>query len=285
MAEKPVCGLVLSGGGGRGAYECGVYKGLYEHGLEPDILVGTSIGAINAAAIVAGASPEDLERMWLEMDTRRVHKRRWDLWNFFRWRNLLDHSPWERTLLEHIDFSRIPASPKKLYVTAVDVEAGELRVFTNQDITVRHILASCSIPVVYPWTRIGDATYWDGGTMANTPLGPAIDAGAEEIYIVLLSQIGARKLTVPRNLLEGASLAFELAILASFKMALKQLEYINTLCEHGLDTRGHRIVRYHLIAPSKPLGLDLILRYERDQIRELIELGYKDAKRVLEGCG
>jgi hypothetical protein len=82
--------------------------------------------------------------------------------------------------------------------------------------------------------------------MANTPLGPAIDAGAEEIYVVLLSQIGARKLTVPRNLLEGASLAFELAILASFKMALKQ--------------------------------------YEQDQIRQLIELGCEDAKQVLEGC-
>ena len=284
MAEKPVCGLVLSGGGGRGAYECGVYKGLCECGIQPDILVGTSIGAINAAAIVAGASPEDLERMWLAMDTRRVHKRRWDFWNFFRWRNLLDHSPWERTLLEHIDFDRIPESPKKLLVTAVDVEAGELRVFTNQDITVRHVLASCSIPVVYPWTQIDDVTYWDGGTMANTPLGPAIDAGAEEIYVVLLSQIGARKLAMPRNLLEGASLAFELAVLASFKMALKQLEYINALCEHGLDDGRHRIVHYHLIAPSKPLALDLILRYEQDQIRQLIELGYEDAKRVLEGC-
>jgi len=282
MAEKPVCGLVLSGGGGRGAYECGVYKSLHEHGIEPEILVGTSIGAINAAAIVAGASPDDLERMWLAMDTRRVHKRRWDFWNVFRWRNLLDHSPWERTLLEHIDFSRIPASPKKLRVTAVDVEAGELRVFSNQDITAKHILASCSIPVIYPSTQIDDVAYWDGGTMANTPLGPAIDAGAEEIYIVLLSQIGARKLSVPRNLLEATCLTFELAVLASFKMALKQLKYINTLCEHGLDTGDHRIVHYHLIAPSQPLGLDLILRYERDQIRQLIKLGYADTKRVLE---
>lgn len=160
---------------------------------------------------------------------------------------------------------------------------GELRVFTNQDITAKHILASCSIPVIYPWTRIDGVTYWDGGTMANTPLGPAIDAGAEKIYVVLLSQIGASKLPAPRNLLEGASLAFELAVLASFKMALKQLEYINALCEHGLDDGRHHIVQYHLIAPSKPLGLDLILRYERDQIRELIELGYEDAKRVLEG--
>jgi len=282
MAEKPVCGLVLSGGGGRGAYECGVYRGLYEHGIEPQILVGTSIGAINAAAIVAGASPDDLERMWLAMDTRRVHKSRWDFWNFFRWRNLLDHSPWERTLLEHIDFSRIPESPKKLRVTAVDVEAGELRVFSNRDITAKHVLASCSIPVIYPSTQIDHVTYWDGGTMANTPLGPAIDAGAEEIYIVLLSQIGARKLSVPRNLLEGACLAFELAVLASFKMALKQLRYINTLCEHGLDTGDHRIVHYHLIAPSQPLGLDLILRYEQAQIRQLIKLGYEDTKRVLE---
>jgi NTE family protein len=167
----------------------------------------------------------------------------------------------------------------------VDVEAGELRVFSNRDITAKHILASCSIPVIYPWTQIDDAVYWDGGTMANTPLGPAIDAGAEEIYIVLLSQIGARKIPAPRNLLEGTCLTFELATLASFKMALKQLEYINTLCEHGLDGGNHHIVYYHLIAPSQPLGLDLILRYERDQIRQLIKLGYEDTKRILEEVG
>jgi hypothetical protein len=52
----------------------------------------------------------------------------------------------------------------------------------------------------------------------------------------------------------------------------------------GWGWAGSVCVHYHLIAPSKPLGLDLILRYEQDQIRQLIELGYEDAKQVLEGC-
>jgi len=274
--------LVLSGGGGRGAYQCGVYKYLEEEGIEPDILAGTSIGAINAAAIVSGVTASRLEEMWLSLENRFVHRFRRDFWNIFRWQSILTTSPLERTLLRFIDFDRIRTSPKELRITAVEVETGELRVFTNEEITVKHLLASASIPVIYPWTRIGSSIYWDGGTMANTPLAPAIDAGADEIFVVLLSPIGARRIPPPRNLAEGASLAFELALLASFLMDLKQLERINQLCRAGLDTT-HRVIDCHIIAPSEPVGLDLILRYEKEETKRLIEMGYRDARRVLEG--
>ncbi len=72
--EKPVRALVLSGGGGRGAYQCGVYKYMEEAGLIPDILVGTSIGAINAAAIASGKTARDLEAAWLSTRTRDIQR-------------------------------------------------------------------------------------------------------------------------------------------------------------------------------------------------------------------
>ncbi len=278
--NSPLRGLVLSGGGGRGAYQCGVYKYLEEKGLEPDILVGTSIGAINATAIASGMSAEELEEMWLSMNTGKVHRYRLDFWRLFNWRNILSTSPWEKTLQEQIDFGRIATSPKRLCITAVDIETGHLKVFTNKEITVKHLLASCSIPVIYPWTRIGHSTYWDGGTMANTPLSPAIDEGAEEIYIVLLSPTGTKRMAPPRNIVEGLSLAFELSLLASFQADLKHLYTINKMCELGVDP-DHRYITCHLIAPSQPVGLDLILRYERRHIQELIDLGYRDAQSVL----
>lgn len=267
--------LVLSGGGGRGAYECGVYKYLEEAGLEPTVLVGTSIGAVNAAAIASGLSAAELERMWLSMLTRHVHR----FWRIRPWRGLYDTSPWAKTLVRHIDFNALNTTDRWLLITATDLEAGRLRIFDNREMEIRveHILASCSIPVVYPWTEVGGARYWDGAVMANTPLAPAIDAGADEIYVVLLSPIGARRMELPRRPWHAIALAFELALLATFENDRKQLETVNQLVRAQLDTR-HREVRCEVIAPSEPVGLDLILKYDPKQIRRLIDLGYEDAR-------
>src|SRR5512136_1800362 len=76
--------LVLSGGGGRGAYHVGVIEALVEHGwmqdgVGPDIIAGTSIGAINAAALASGLSVSKLKRRWLEMRTENVHQLSGDL--------------------------------------------------------------------------------------------------------------------------------------------------------------------------------------------------------------
>ena len=74
MKNKNTRALVLSGGGGRGAYECGVYKYLEEIDLLPDILVGTSIGAINAASIASGRSAAELGAAWLATRTKDVQR-------------------------------------------------------------------------------------------------------------------------------------------------------------------------------------------------------------------
>src|SRR5689334_2801382 len=157
---KKIQGLVLSGGGGRGAYQVGVYKYLEEAGLEPEIIVGTSIGAVNGALLAMGQTARDLEQIWLGLQTRDVHR--------------LSLSALEGTLNRLVDFPKVAASPKKLMITATEVETGQLRVFKNAEITAQHIVASCSIPVVYPWTRIGNHHYWDGAVLAETPLAPAI---------------------------------------------------------------------------------------------------------------
>ena len=83
-------------------------------------------------------------------------------------------------------------------MTATEVATGHLHVFGNSEdiypsrmvaepIDLDHIVASCSIPIVYPATQLHDTLYWDGATVANTPLGPAIDAGAEEIVVVIMT--------------------------------------------------------------------------------------------------
>ncbi|HHS97192.1 MAG TPA: patatin-like phospholipase family protein [Chloroflexi bacterium] len=279
MADTPKRALVLSGGGGRGAYECGVYKYLEEIGWEPDILVGTSIGAVNAASIASGKEARDLERAWLETRTRDIQR----FWRLRPWRSIYDTTPWRRTLYRFIDFDRLAQTEKRVLITATEIESGDLRVFDNREVvlTPDHILASCSIPVVYPWTRVGDAHYWDGAVMANTPLRLAVDAGAEELVVVLLSPVGVRRIPVPRQPWEALAVVLDMALCATFEHDLRQLERVNRLVRAGLDP-DHREVRCWVITPSRYPGLSRILRYDPEVSRELIDLGYADARSALE---
>jgi NTE family protein len=277
--NQPKRALVLSGGGGRGAYECGVYKYLEEAGLDVDILVGTSIGAITAAAIASGRSAAELEAAWLQTRSR-------DIQRFLRlrpWRSIFDTTPWYRTLRRFIDFNRLAETDKHLLITATEVEGGALHVFDNRQIAITpaHIIASCSVPLVYPWTRVGRSHFWDGAVMANTPLASAIDAGADEVLVVLLSPVGARRIQLPRWPWDAIAVMLDMFLIATFENDIKQLERVNKLVMAGMDS-GHRQVRCHVIAPQEAMSALRIFHYDPAVSKGLIEQGYQDARRVLE---
>ena len=271
--------LVLSGGGGRGAYACGVYKYLEEIGWIPDILVGTSIGALNAAAIASGKNAADLERLWMETRTRDMQR----FWRFRPWDSLYDTTPWRRTLHRFIDFDRLNRSGQQVLIAATSVEDGDLHIFDNRKIalTPDHVIASSSIPVVYPWTRIGDTHYWDGAVMANTPMGVAANAGAEEIVVVLLSSVGERRKTPPRRPWDALAVVLDMALSATFEFDFKQLRMINQMVEAGVDKK-HRVIDAHLVVPSQDTSVMRIVRYDPQVSGTLIEMGYGDARRTLE---
>jgi len=165
---------------------------------------------------------------------------------------------------------------------ATDIRRRRAIVFRNEEITVKHILASCSIPVVYPWADIDSAIFWDGAVVANTPLRPAIDEGADEVYVVLLSPAGARELPPPPSLLDAAAHAFDMALLASFEVDLKLLEKVNRRVREGRDASGHHIVNVRVIAPSENIPAAWILKYDPQNTDHLIRLGYEDAQKTLE---
>jgi NTE family protein len=199
--------LVLQGGGALGAYQSGVYQALHEGGIEPDWIVGTSIGAINAS-LIAGNKPEDrlprLEEFWRRM----THKSLWDDWavwpevaqslsylsiltkglpGFFEPNPLAafgahfplgtDHAgyystmPLERTLLELVDFSLVNRCKPRLTVGAAHVRTSQMRYFDSRDMElgVKHIMASGALPPAFPAVRIDGELYWDGGILSNTP--------------------------------------------------------------------------------------------------------------------
>ena len=111
--SNPVHALVLSGGGGRGAYHVGVLRFLEEHEWVPDVIVGTSIGAVNGAAIASGHTAHSLWALWRRLRTDDVQRRGWDLFSLDEWDHVFDTAPLRRTLVEEgwIDLARINARP------------------------------------------------------------------------------------------------------------------------------------------------------------------------------
>ncbi len=199
--------LVLQGGGALGAYQGGVYQALHEAGVEPDWIIGTSIGAINAS-IITGNRPEDrlprLREFW-----RRIESR--DDWGVFpawtglaaalsSWSTLAngipgffevnpraflgaqvplgaDHAgyystePLRKTLEELVDFSLINGKHPRLTVGAAHVRTSMMHYFDTRDmeLTASHIMASGALPPAFPAVRIDGELYWDGGILSNTP--------------------------------------------------------------------------------------------------------------------
>src|SRR3954452_8972988 len=205
--------LVLQGGGALGAYQVGVYQALHEAGIEPDWVVGTSIGAINAS-IIAGNPPEErlprLREFWKRMDRGPLAEfvqavpvmgptfANWltigqGIESFFTPNPLAfagvhlplgtenagfySTAPLERTLSELVDFSRLAQQEPRLTVGAANVRTGEMRYFDSRDepITVKHIMASGALPPAFPAVRIGDDLFWDGGILSNTPVEVVFD--------------------------------------------------------------------------------------------------------------
>lgn len=335
MLEKPrKRALVLSGGGGRGAYHVGVLRFLEEHEWFPDIVVGTSIGAVNGAAIASGHRSQSLWALWRRLKSKNVQKL---LLNPFEQKSFLDTSPLRGTLEKDgwVNFERVNSDEAAVHlrITAMEIETGRLRIFGNspdvsasrmrmETLGVEHVIASCSIPIIYPATKVDGVAYWDGGTVANTPLGPAIDAGATEIVVVLMTpwDVGDVGVALPNNLLDAAGMAFEWALLASFQADLKMFRRINELVRLQVDNFRLRAENERLraelreaysfapdlnnngipdyleknfqqlqepiiIAPRRPIPVAQIIRYTLEGHEMVYEMGYEDAKRAWRESG
>ena len=212
--RSPQTVYVFQGGGALGAYQAGVAEALAGAGIAPDWLVGTSIGAINAA-LIAGNAPADrlaaLREFWHRVTRPALlpqppglpwlqSLQTWQtllsgIPGFFRPRGPLawdlnrpvpldqlgfyDTGPLADTLRELVDFDRIAAGETRLTLCAVDVASGRMRRFDNREPGQRlgpeHVMASGALPPGFAPVTIGGAAYWDGGIYSNTPLDVVLD--------------------------------------------------------------------------------------------------------------
>ena len=205
--------LVLQGGGALGAYQLGVYQAMHEAGIEPDWVIGTSIGAINAALITGNPPAQRLARLgafWQQMEQSASWAAPLDwlglgtlLHNlstvsrgipaFFtpnpaalrgtqaavgvEQASYYSTEPLRETLAALVDWDYLCDCKTRLTVGAVNACSGTMRYFDSRDepLGVDHVMASGALPPAFPAVRIEGQPYWDGGIYSNTPIEAVLD--------------------------------------------------------------------------------------------------------------
>ena len=182
--------FVLAGGASLGAVQAGMLRGLYEHGVTPDLIVGTSAGALNGAFIASRpqtvATADALAEIWRGLRRGEVFPLNplTGLLGFLGARSyLVPDSGLRRLIGEHIERDQLEELPVPLHVVTVDVVTGE-EVRLSRGPAIDAILASAAIPAVLDPVPWGDRMLMDGGVTNNTPISHAVELGAERIYVL-----------------------------------------------------------------------------------------------------
>ncbi len=253
--------FVLGGGGGSlGAHEVGMLRALIEHGIVPDLVLGTSVGAINGVAVAADPTVGGVERltgMWSAIDRSDVFGgsalRR--LTTLARTRTHLHGNERLRALLtEALPVDRIEDLAVGFQCVAASIERASERWFVEGPI-VDAVLASASVPGILPPVEIGGEHFIDGGIVNSIPVSRAIQLGAQRIYVLHVGRLD-RPLEPPRWPWEVALVAFEIA-------------------------RRHRFVG-DLAALPEGIDLHVLPTGQRDPPRysDLSQLRYRDTSNV-----
>lgn len=268
----PNIAFVLSGGASLGAVQAGMLRALYERGVAPDLVVGTSVGAVNGAFIASRPptveTADALAEIWRSVRRGQVFPLRplVGLLGFLGTRDHLVPQSGLRALLgSHLDHERLEQMPIPFHVVAVDVVTGE-ELLLSRGPALEAVLASAAIPAVLPPVAWKDRGLIDGGVANNTPISHAVALGAREVYV----------------LPTGHACALQSAPKGALAMALHAL----SLLAHSrliADIELHRDqVKLVVIPPPCPLAIQPIDFSHPD---ELIERSLLDARKFLDGGG
>lgn len=216
--------FVLGGGGRLGAAEVGMLAALIGTGVRPDLVLGTSIGAINGVAIAESpdaAGVDRLRQLWVDVDRSGVFGGR--LVDRVRHvattrTSLHSNEPLRRLLERTLDGRRLEDLDVAFQCVAACIETAEATWF-DRGPAVDAVLASCAVPGLLPAVRIGDLHYLDGGVVDSIPVRRAIELGATRIFVLQVGRI-EQPLAVPRRPHEVALVAFEIARRHSFATAM-----------------------------------------------------------------
>ena len=269
--------LVHSGGGANGAWGLGVMKYMIDVlGFDWDIVVGTSVGALNGAGMAMyskGQAEEaltNLLRIWSEVTPDQIYKHWWpggtlgDLVGLL-WKNgIYNTKPVQEFVARNFDQAKLAASDRELAVATVNLNSGNLTFFDDQDpLILKGILASSSYPVFFQPVKIDASWYSDGGLVEIVPLREAVRRGATLIDVIVCQ---------PEH--EGTWDAEGKTTLETLPrlLGLMTTEIAN---DDILTCADYPDVEIRVWRPPKGVGSGL--DFEQEKVQRLIDEGYKYA--------
>lgn len=265
--------FVLGGGGHLGANEVGMLQALLERGISPDLVVGTSVGALNGVAIAADPSPAMVERLrqaWLDLGRERVFASALGgAGNLVRKGTHLHSNRNLRRLIEGLlPVSRFEELQVPFQCVAASIERAAEHWFTSGPI-VPAILASAAVPGLLPPVEIGGEHFYDGGLVNSIPVERAVQLGATDVYILHVGRV-EQPLTSPTNLLQVATVAFEIGRRHRFARDMASLP--EGVVGHVLPTGDEAV----------PSGLDQLKYRDFTSVAKRIEAAHQATARYLD---
>ena len=322
MAKPKPISLALQGGGAHGAFTWGVLDRLLECG-EVDIraITATSAGAMNALAMLSGLAENGTEgaRASLEFFWREVSRRGATLaqmsppsglealnpftsWTPFAFATALsnfaspydfnpfDYNPLRDALEKSINFEAISSCKVDLHIAATNVETGQVRIFSDGEITLDAALASACLPQTFKAVEIEGVPYWDGGYMGNPALYPLIYSKAPgDILLVLLNPL--MRPGTPKSASAIMDRLNEINFNSALVGELRAIAFVRKLLDENWLTdrvqRDYRKINIHAIRGGEALReLSLETKYDTrwSFLTQLKETGRSFADTWLETC-
>ncbi len=269
--------FVLGGGGPLGAYEVGMLQALIERDVRPDLVIGTSVGAINGAMLAADPSAATVRRMteiWTGIQDTDVFGGSFytKVQTLVRTRTALtSNASLQRLLREHLPVTRFEDLQVPFQCVAASIEQAQARYFRSGPL-IPAIMASSAVPGLFPPVEIDGEHFFDGGLVDSIPLGRAVELGAREIYVLQVGRV-EQPLTPPSKPWEVALVAFEIARRHRYATDLKRLP--PEIALHVLPT-GEQL-RYNDTAQLKSRDLS--------KVPERIQRSYNAAVDYLDELG
>lgn len=211
----PRTAFVLGGGGLLGAAEVGMLHALDDAGIDPDVVLGTSIGAINGAMFAAYPSADAvarLEHVWTSEVSRAVFgASAWQRVGTIAksWTHTHPVGPLRDLLAKEVGDVAIEDLPTPFQCVAASIERASEHWFTEGSL-VDALLATTAVPGLLPPAKVGGEHFLDGGLVHSIPLGRAVALGADTVYVMQVGRI-ERPLTPPTKPWEVAAVSFEIA--------------------------------------------------------------------------
>jgi len=311
--------LALQGGGAHGAFTWGVLDYLLEDTrIDIEAISGTSIGAINACLVADGFCEHDregarerLETFWKKFSNlgllspiQRTSFARWTgdwsldwspsrmafdaftgTWSPYEF-NPLNMNPLLDLLESEIDFEKVVCCLHlQVFISATNVMTGKIKVFRDEEITAKSVMASSCLPEIYQAVEVDGEYYWDGGFMGNPPLYPLFyNTKCEDVLLVQINPVGIDELpTTVRTINNRLN---EINFNATLMRELRMVEFVTRLIDKGkLDPKEYMRVRMHAIDPApemSELSASSKLNLEWEFLQYLKALGRTSAENWLE---